>query len=53
MVKYINRIAEKQIIADLRQFPVTGIIGARQVGKTTLAKSLSEKLDKECIYIDL
>lgn len=42
---------ETDILEDwLTQFPVVGIVGARQVGKTTLAKSL---LNKNSIYLDL
>jgi len=33
--------------------PVTAIIGARQVGKSTLAKSLLDDQDKPLIYLDL
>jgi predicted AAA+ superfamily ATPase len=37
-------------LADLlKQFPVVGIIGARQVGKTTLAKTVA----KDFLYMDL
>ncbi len=49
----INRIIEKKLVKTLNNFPVTGIIGPRQVGKTTLAKLLSNQIDKETIYIDL
>ncbi len=49
----IKRIAENHILADIKQFPVIGIIGPRQVGKTTLSKSLMNKLDKKAIYLDL
>ncbi len=37
----------------LSYFPVVGIIGPRQVGKTTLAKELLIQLKKESVYIDL
>lgn len=33
--------------------PVIGILGPRQVGKTTLAKSFVETLPKESVYLDL
>jgi len=49
----INRILEQKIIKTVNHFPVTCIIGPRQVGKTTLAKKLSQSIDKEFIYIDL
>lgn len=53
MVKYIKRRTEQNIYNDLGQFPVVGIIGPRQVGKTTLARSISENMDKPCHYLDL
>lgn len=36
-----------------QQFPVMGIVGPRQVGKTTLSKALINSIDKETIYLDL
>lgn len=36
-----------------RKFPVVGIIGPRQVGKTTLAKDFLKGLTKESLYLDL
>jgi predicted AAA+ superfamily ATPase len=49
----INRVIENKLLKTINNFPVTGIIGPRQVGKTTLAKHLVSKIDKETIYIDL
>lgn len=37
----------------LEHFPAVGLVGARQVGKTTLAKMLADSLPGECIYLDL
>jgi hypothetical protein len=42
-----------QILDDLSFFPSIGIIGPRQVGKTTLAKKLQEQIPTESIYLDL
>jgi predicted AAA+ superfamily ATPase len=53
MEKPIDRLVEKQVLKDISQFPVVGIIGPRQVGKTTLAKSIRNKLGKKSIYLDL
>ena len=53
MEKYINRLVEEQVLKDISQFPVVGIIGPRQVGKTTLAKSIMNKFGKRSIYLDL
>jgi uncharacterized protein len=50
---YITRIAQERLQQLLAQFPVVVIVGARQIGKTTLAKILSETLNKESVYLDL
>ena len=42
-----------EIIKLSTYFPVIGIIGARQVGKTTLCHMLKEFIPKELHYIDL
>jgi len=49
----IERKIENKLLKTISNFPVTGIIGPRQVGKTTLAKRLKDKINKETIYIDL
>lgn len=49
----IKRSIEQKLIKTINNFPVTGILGPRQVGKTTLARKISEKIQKETIYIDL
>lgn len=48
-----NRKVANQILDDLSFFPSIGIIGPRQVGKTTLAKKLQEHLEVDCLYLDL
>lgn len=50
---YIQRKVTSELIELIDQFPVVGIIGPRQVGKTTLAKYLIDRINKECIYLDL
>jgi len=50
---YIHRKITTELIGLINQFPVVGIIGPRQVGKTTLAKYLIDHIKKECIYLDL
>src|SRR4051812_3872173 len=37
----------------LRQFPVVGLIGARQVGKTTLALGLAARSGGDATHLDL
>lgn len=50
----IKRFKQYEIVEYLQYFPVLGIVGPRQVGKTTLAKMLMHHiLQKETIYIDL
>lgn len=39
--------------ARLKQFPVVGLIGARQVGKTTLARMLAAELGGTTTHLDL
>ena len=49
----ISRQAESDIIELLEQFPALALVGPRQVGKTTLAKLVANKFQKEVVYIDL
>ncbi len=49
----ITRSISHKILEDASYFPVLGIIGPRQVGKTTLAKTLQPLLGKETLYFDL
>lgn len=49
----IARDIERRFLAALKQFPVVGIIGPRQVGKTTLAKSVIARHKKKNVYLDL
>ena len=46
-----NKLTE--IAEALSFFSIVGIIGPRQVGKTTLAKEVAKNIKKETIYIDL
>lgn len=49
----IQRDLTSDITKALTYFPVVGIIGPRQVGKTTLAKQLLLELMRPSIYLDL
>ncbi len=49
----ITRLAAKQLDILLAEFPAIALLGPRQVGKTTLAKSLVKKQQKEILYFDL
>jgi predicted AAA+ superfamily ATPase len=50
---YIYRNITNNVLDIIKTFPVVGIIGPRQVGKTTLVKQLLSQIDKKCIYLDL
>ncbi|MBX2928407.1 MAG: ATP-binding protein [Saprospiraceae bacterium] len=49
MDKFIHRAIEPELKRLLSYFPAVGIVGARQVGKTTLVKAL----DDNFVYLDL
>jgi hypothetical protein len=49
----IQRSILPQVQQALDYFPVVGIIGPRQVGKTTLAKILEKGLNKPTLFLDL
>lgn len=49
----IPRTLTSTVLERLRNFPVVAITGPRQVGKTTLAKFILSKVEKESIYLDL
>lgn len=49
----IQRRLQKEIIALLKQFPAVAILGARQVGKTTLAKQIAALQKRTSLYLDL
>jgi uncharacterized protein len=49
----IVRKITDEVLESTRYFPAIGIIGPRQVGKTTLAKSIRKSLSKPSIYLDL
>ena len=49
----IPRKLKENIIRSLDQFPVVGILGSRQVGKTTLEKEIKTNISRSCVYLDL
>lgn len=49
----IERSLSSKILRDLEWSPIIGLIGSRQVGKTTLAKYIQLQIAKESIYLDL
>lgn len=49
----IKRRIQGAIESSLRKYPVVGIVGSRQAGKTTLAKMIRKGVSKKVIYLDL
>lgn len=52
-VSILPRKAIHDLNVLLEHFPAVVIVGARQIGKTTLAKALVQLLSKDSIYLDL
>jgi predicted AAA+ superfamily ATPase len=49
----VKRIIQQRIEMSLAKYPVTGIMGPRQIGKTTLAKMIRDRMGKKVVYLDL
>lgn len=49
----IPRQIQPRVAQLLEQFPAVALLGPRQVGKTTLAISLADKLGENALYLDL
>ncbi len=49
----VDRVAGSQLRELLSAFPVVGLVGPRQAGKTTLAISVAEELRPQAQYLDL
>jgi uncharacterized protein len=49
----INRMITEELLEHISFFPAVGLVGPRQVGKTTLSRYITEKLQKEVVYLDL
>jgi uncharacterized protein len=48
----VRELAE-ELAFRVSQFPVTALLGPRQVGKTTLAKEMLAQLGRPAVYLDL
>ncbi|MGA2256509.1 MAG: AAA family ATPase, partial [Thermoguttaceae bacterium] len=44
---------QQTIEQSLVNFPIVGLIGARQAGKTTLAKAIAARQTQAVVYLDL
>ncbi len=51
--RMIKRLIQQEVKQLLDEFPAVGLLGPRQVGKTTLAIEIAEALHQEPIYLDL
>ena len=49
----IKRNLQGVVQKSLSKYPVVGIMGSRQVGKTTLAKEIADSFSKKAVYLDL
>jgi predicted AAA+ superfamily ATPase len=49
----IFRNLESTLLFNLANFPATALLGPRQVGKTTLVRSIQPRLAKPSVYLDL
>ena len=49
----IERLITQRVLRDLTWSPIVGLIGPRQVGKTTLARYVQTQIEKPTIYLDL
>ena len=49
----IKRELEASIMEAMQQFPAVGILGPRQIGKTTLALQIAQSISPEPVYLDL
>ena len=49
---YIQRLCFRDILYQLKRYPVTALLGPRQSGKSTLAKEVQKRI-KKSVYLDL
>ncbi len=49
----IDRILKSDVLKSLKHFPAVAILGARQTGKTTLAKAVAQQVKRRSLYLDL
>jgi len=49
----IPRLLARRLRDVIGRFPAVALVGPRQVGKTTLARSLADELGDQAVYVDL
>jgi uncharacterized protein len=49
----IPRLIASQLIDLISKFPAVGLLGPRQVGKTTLVRAIADELEDKAVYLDL
>jgi hypothetical protein len=49
----IARAIQAAIEGSLKKYPVVGLLGSRQAGKTTLAKEIQKGIKRRVVYLDL
>jgi predicted AAA+ superfamily ATPase len=49
----IKRVLHHDVLQSLQHFPAVGLVGARQVGKTTLAQMIAKQWPEKTLYLDL
>lgn len=49
----IGRFLTSELLEQVADMPAVAVLGPRQVGKTTLMKSLESRISKNVIYLDL
>ena len=52
MRSYVNRRSTQEVLDSLEDYPVVALLGARQVGKSTLAKRICGDF-QDAVYLDL
>lgn len=52
MRSYVNRRSTQEVLDSLEDYPVVALLGARQVGKSTLAKKICADF-QDAVYLDL
>ena len=53
IARMIKRQAQAEITELLDEFPAVGVLGPRQIGKTTLAETVAASTKPQPIYLDL